>query len=202
MPSIWTSCRQSPTVMSAVVPPFAASMAAIRRIADSVESACAASFALISASRANPAGSRLRAISVGIALKNCGNTSHDRLGRITSAPSSNLVPRPNRAYSWAVVLPAPRRNCSEASLRNSTFPAASAPLACHRCCQVSPGSCRSHRRVATSPSFRSESVTTVSAAERTVKISLRISASLDREAAHSVAVGRGGNCLSSVGRSG
>ena len=69
---------------------------------------------------------------------------------------SNLTPSPNRAYSYGFLSPTPH-NCRAASRRKLMLPAASAPLASHLCCQVSPGCCLSHRRVGTSAAFRSAS---------------------------------------------
>jgi hypothetical protein len=148
------SSKQSPTVISRRVPPFTARMVPARRSAAVVIVRPAGDVAQSAASSANPFGSRTRVM---IETRFCGArgvSTHSRLGRITSAATSSsaqtrrllAVDTPQRGFSG--------RAQASSGRHQSALPAASAPLASHRCCQLPPGCSLSQSSSRANPSRR------------------------------------------------
>ena len=93
------------------------------------------------ASAAKPPGSRDRAIPAARFFGIAGARSHLRLGRMTSPQISGSTPRPRAMKSvrgFALAQPVSRSHAAASSL-HPRLPAASAPLAIHRPCQLRPG---------------------------------------------------------------
>lgn len=86
------SSRQSPTVMSRMVPPLAAMMTAIWRVAFVWVSAFVASASNEDSKAANPMLSRVRAISTARSLNVLAVINQRRLGRITSPQINRTKP--------------------------------------------------------------------------------------------------------------
>ncbi len=130
---------QSPTVMSATAPPLAAMMTATRCRATRVVDSPTGLAWHRAVSSANPTGSRVRAISAASRFGVAVVSSQARPGRSTSAHINDSRPVPNTMVSNL-------QSHDVVALRHrigkplqSSRPSWSAPLARHRCCQVSPG---------------------------------------------------------------
>jgi len=126
-------------VMSASVPPLAARISA-QRCAVLVAAAglMPGSAEHSAVSRANPSGSRCRAMTAARLLRvNVAVISPASEGRIRSALTTTRSARKNASCRHAARCRCPRSQAS-GTCRHAPFPA-SAPLASHRSCQLSPG---------------------------------------------------------------
>lgn len=127
-------------VMSAMTPPLAATMVATRRSARPMVWTLTRLASAIFVSVAKPSRSRVRASSATRLRGVPGDNSQPRLGRMTSPETSTSIPRPidNDTEAESVDPALPRlSDCMGRSLQ-ATLPMASAPLAVHRSCHVSP----------------------------------------------------------------
>ncbi len=132
------SSRQSPTVTSCSVPPLTTKMVAARRKAAAFMVRPAGEASQRAPSSAKPSGSRSFAINGTRFCGACGLKIHSKLGRITSAQTS--MSAQTRRLLDVDTPPWDLWGRAHASIgfHQSAFPAAFAPLASHRSCQVSP----------------------------------------------------------------
>jgi len=156
MPAVTcSSSTQSPTFTAATGPPLAATMTAMRVSACCPLCSPTRPRVHDSASAANAAGSRVRAISVANPRRaGAKPSSQPRPGRITSAQISTSSPGPRCASCVPGAVFARRRPAAAAVIASRQSGWSSAPLACQRCCQLSPGWVASQDSTASTPSRR------------------------------------------------